>query len=34
LNGQKGGLETSYLYEMKSFEAVKAAVKAPSDYFG
>lgn len=31
-NGEKSKLETGYLYEMESFEAVKAAVKAMSSH--
>jgi pyruvate formate-lyase/glycerol dehydratase family glycyl radical enzyme len=33
MNGAKGGLKTGYLYEMKSFDQVKAAYKAQFDYF-
>jgi pyruvate formate-lyase/glycerol dehydratase family glycyl radical enzyme len=32
MNGRKGGLETGYLYDMKSFDEVKAAYKAQFDY--
>jgi len=31
-NGKSGGLETGYLYEMKSFDEVKAAYKKQFDY--
>jgi formate C-acetyltransferase len=33
LNGKKGGLETGYLYEMKSFEEVRAAFEKQLRYF-
>ena len=32
-NGRSGALKTGYLYDMKSFEEVKAAVKAQVEYF-
>jgi pyruvate formate-lyase/glycerol dehydratase family glycyl radical enzyme len=32
MNGAKGGLKTGYLYEMKTFEQVKAAYKAQFDF--
>jgi pyruvate formate-lyase/glycerol dehydratase family glycyl radical enzyme len=32
MNGEKGGLKTGYLYEMKSIEEVRAAVKAQAGY--
>ena len=33
MNGRSGALKTGYLYDMKSFEEVKAAVKAQVEYF-
>ena len=33
LNGRSGALKTGYLYDMKSFEEVKAAMKAQVEYF-
>ncbi len=33
MNGRSGALETGYLYDMKSFEEVKSAVKAQVEYF-
>ncbi|NTW71763.1 MAG: hypothetical protein HGA49_05915 [Eubacteriaceae bacterium] len=32
MNGKKGGLQTGYLYDMKTFDEVKAAYKAQFDY--
>lgn len=33
MNGRSGALKTGYLYEMKSFDEVKAAVEAQVEYF-
>jgi formate C-acetyltransferase len=33
MNGASGGLETGYLYDMKSFEEVKEAWRAQFNYF-